>query len=290
MIDLIDWDTLRLEGSQFIDDTFQSSESDLLYSVCFKDGETECFLYVLFEHQTKPDKWIRFRILKYKTRIWDEYLKISEKPDKLPPILPMVFYIGRSKWSYSNKFIDLVSDNPLDSEYIPKFKHLLMDYSDQDKEIKGAIKAKIAQLLIQGSFHKQLQNLVSLLSQLIASMPDHPGIDYKNVFMYYIGATQTDEVVLEIFSKVKEHKKDSLGGDMLSAIESWELKGWNKGLDEGWNKGWNKGLDEGRIEATLSMIGTMKKSGMAGIDSQKYQQMQIEYQQLQALTEKVHYK
>jgi hypothetical protein len=41
---------------------------------------------------------------------------------------------------------------------------------------------------------------------------------------------------------------------MLSAIESWELKGWNKGLNEGWNKG--------RIEATLSMVGSMKKSGM----------------------------
>jgi hypothetical protein len=44
------------------------------------------------------------------------------------------------------------------------------------------------------------------------------------------------------------------------------------------------------------MIGTMKKSGMdwpiianaTGIDSQKYQQMQIEYQKLQALPEKVH--
>jgi predicted transposase/invertase (TIGR01784 family) len=292
MIDLIDWDTLRLEGSQYIDETFQSSESDLLYSVCFKDGETECFLYVLFEHQTQPDKWIRFRILKYKTRIWDEYLKISEKPDKLPPILPMVFYIGRSKWSYSSEFIHLVSDNPLDSEYIPKFKHLLLDYSDQDKEIKGAIKAKIAQLLIQASFHKQLQHMISLLSQLIASLPDHPGIDYKKVFIYYIGATQTDVVVSEIFSKVKQHKNNSLGGDMLSAIESWELKGWNKGLNEGLNEGWNKG----RIETTLSMVGTMKKSGMdwplianaTGIDLQKYQQMQHEYQQIQALPDRKH--
>ena len=282
LINLIDWDTLRLEGSQYIDEKFQSSESDLLYSVCFKEGDTECFLYVLFEHQTQSDKWIRFRILKYKTRIWDEYLNNSKKPDRLPPILPMVFYIGRSKWTHATEFIHLVYDNPLDSEYIPKFKHLLMDYSGQDKKIKGAIKARIAQLLIQASFHKYLNNLISLLSQLLASLPDHPGIDYKKVFIYYIGATQTDAVVSEIFSKVQEHKKDSLGGDMLSAIESWELKGWNKG----------------RIEATLSMIGTMKKSGMdwpiianaTGIDSQKYQQMQLEYQQLQALPKNVHYK
>ena len=100
------------------------------------------------------------------------------------------------------------------------------------------------------------------------------------MFIYYIGATQTDVVVSEIFSKVKQHKNDSLGGDMLSAIESWELKGWNKG----------------RIEATLSMVGTMKKSGMdwplianaTGIDLQKYQQMQHEYQQIQALPDRRH--
>ena len=46
------------------------------------------------------------------------------------------------------------------------------------------------------------------------------------------------------------------------------------------------------------MIGNMKRSGLdwpiianaTGIDSQKYQQMQLEYQQLQALPKNVHYK
>ena len=46
----IDWDTLELEGSNYIDEEMQESESDLVYSVDFKNGRGKCFLYLLFEH------------------------------------------------------------------------------------------------------------------------------------------------------------------------------------------------------------------------------------------------
>jgi len=100
LISQIDWDTLELEGSKFIDDEFKDSESDLLYSVYFENSNDKCFLYLLFEHQSTPDKWLRFRIIKYKTRIWDESFKYK-KQEMLIPILSMVFYIGSGDWNYS---------------------------------------------------------------------------------------------------------------------------------------------------------------------------------------------
>ncbi|ETR64937.1 MAG: transposase, partial [Candidatus Magnetoglobus multicellularis str. Araruama] len=66
LVGQIDWDTLKLEGTQYIDDELKESASDLLFSVCFKKNKDLCYLYILFEHQTTPDKWIRFRVYKYK--------------------------------------------------------------------------------------------------------------------------------------------------------------------------------------------------------------------------------
>ncbi len=52
------------------------------------------FLYLLFEHQSKPDRWMRFRLLKYMCRIWEESFKQNPEQTELPLILPVVFYQG----------------------------------------------------------------------------------------------------------------------------------------------------------------------------------------------------
>jgi len=118
-------------------------------------------IYILFEHQTEADKWIRFRLCKYIVRIWDESFKKSPDQEALNPILSIVFYIGKNQWTYSQELIDLVHPKPLPSQYIPSFKHVLIDHSDKNKQIKGAIKAQIAQLLIQAHFYQHFNELIN---------------------------------------------------------------------------------------------------------------------------------
>jgi Uncharacterized conserved protein len=163
LVDKIDWDTLELEGSKYVDEELKESESDLLYSVNFKGSSDKCFLYLLFEHQSKPDKWLRFRIMKYKTRIWDESFKKYKDQEVLIPILSMVFYIGAADWNYSPEFSDLICETHIDSKYIPKFEHVLWDFSSKSIEFKGAIKAKIAHLLIQSHFHGMFKDAYHIL-------------------------------------------------------------------------------------------------------------------------------
>ena len=78
----------------------------------------------------------------------------------------------------------LVSRGHIDSKYIPKFEHVLWNFSSKSIEFKGAIKAKIAHLLIQSHFHgmfiEAYQILLDYLSQLRPSM----GINYIKVFLF----------------------------------------------------------------------------------------------------------
>jgi hypothetical protein len=81
----------------------------------------------------------------------------------LIPILSMVFYIGATDWNYSPEFSDLICETHIDSKYIPKFEHVLWDFSSKSIEFKGAIKAKIAHLLIQSYFHGMFKDAYHIL-------------------------------------------------------------------------------------------------------------------------------
>ncbi len=90
----VEWSTLTLVETSFVDESMRDSESDLLYTVQMKGSGVLVFLYLLFEHQSKPDRWMRFRLLKYMCRIWDESFKQNPEQTELPLILPVVFYQG----------------------------------------------------------------------------------------------------------------------------------------------------------------------------------------------------
>ena len=68
--DSFDWTTLTLVGGSFVDEDLQGSQSDLLYQVEHAATGQPVSMYLLFEHQSSPDPWIRLRLLRYCCRIW----------------------------------------------------------------------------------------------------------------------------------------------------------------------------------------------------------------------------
>ena len=68
----MDWGSLELQASSFVDEQLHGREADLLFRVgC---AGRSAFLYVLFEHQSTSDAFMPFRLLRYMTRIWDAFL------------------------------------------------------------------------------------------------------------------------------------------------------------------------------------------------------------------------
>ncbi len=67
----LNWSTLKLLEGSFVDEDLRGSEADFLYEVEHGSGEASIWLYILLEHQSRPDRWMRFRLLKYCCRIWD---------------------------------------------------------------------------------------------------------------------------------------------------------------------------------------------------------------------------
>jgi predicted transposase/invertase (TIGR01784 family) len=95
----LNWSTLKLREGSFIDEDLRGSETDLLYEVESISGDASLWAYVLLEHQSAPDRWMRFRLLKYCCRIWDMSFQEHSDQRQLRPIIPLVFYQGERSWS-----------------------------------------------------------------------------------------------------------------------------------------------------------------------------------------------
>ena len=104
----VDWNSLRPVEGTFVDDDLRQSESDLMFEAGYGQ-ETEgagkdtnrLRLYLLFEHQSTPDVWMRYRLLKYCCRIWDADQRDDPRRTELRPVVPLVFYQRSRAWQHS---------------------------------------------------------------------------------------------------------------------------------------------------------------------------------------------
>jgi len=123
----IDWNQLTLQPGSFIDSQYRHTESDLLFSAPI--GNTACLCYLLFEHQTAPQRALALRLLSYMVRIWDTWQ--AQNPGlPLPLILPIVLAQNATAWNLPTQFAHLLDlpaalHDPLRSA-IPDFSYRLI--------------------------------------------------------------------------------------------------------------------------------------------------------------------
>lgn len=216
---------------------------------------------------------MRFRLLKYMCRMWDETFRKYPTQEALPPILPLVFYQGETKWNYSTQFADLLPEIARDWSFIPQFSHLLVDQSGIGPEaVRGGLKAKIMQLLMLAAFHEPIQEALTLAAELLAQVPHTGGINYEMFFVVYLAATQKRQTVVEFVETLGDYTM-GVRNAILTAAEEWKQEGELKGRVEG--------RVEGRMEAKLEVIENLLKIGLdwpliehaTGINQERFQEL-----------------
>jgi len=200
----LNWSTLRLIERSFVNEELRESEADFLYELQHVSGEESIWLYCLVEHQSTPDRWMRFRLLQYCCRIWDMNLAERPTPSELRAIVPLVFYQGERSWSYTTEFADLFAESVWDWPGVPRFSHGLVDQSGmQPEEVQGELKARLMQLLLMAAYHPTvawMEQVAGLLVSL-SSMPPSGGINFVRVFVRYILSTQ-EPAAVQLFREV----------------------------------------------------------------------------------------
>ena len=281
----LNWATLRLHERSFVDEDLRGSASDFLYEVERVSGEEAIWVYCLVEHQSTPDRWMRFRLLKYCCRIWDVNLEERPTPSELRPIVPLVFYQGERTWSYSTEFADLFAESVRDWPGVPRFSHGLIDQSGmQPEDLQGELKTRLMQLLLMAAYHPTVAWMEQMAEWLgsLSSLPPSGGVNYMRIFVRYLLTTQEPEAV-ESFREVLREYAPEVRDDVMTTYAQ-EL------LAEGRAEGRAEGEQLGAMKTQVKMIEGLLQEGMewpviervSGVNEAQFQALK---QQVEDMTE-----
>ena len=133
----LDWATMRVEPSRFVEEDLSARHCDILYRVAVRTGG-DAFIWILLEHQSRNDPLMGLRLLEYMVRVWSKLRRNRGLPGgRLPMILPVVLVQGPGPWASPTSFRGLYAGpralvdalSPL----IPSFDYIVDDLTTHDE-------------------------------------------------------------------------------------------------------------------------------------------------------------
>ena len=264
----LDWSTLTLQDRSYVDEELEASQSDLLFEVQWQAGAGQAgagqagageagsepqrlLLYVLFEHQSTPNRWMSFRLLEYCCRVWADALLADKKRRELPPIVPVVFYQGKRRWRHAREFGELFAAAVREWPWTPRFEHLLVDQSQAAVgEVRGEALGRVAQLALMAAARRRVSEARAALlmaAQHMGELARSGRIELFRAIVRYVITTQDKQNVREFGEALGRHVPGP-GGDMKTYAEELLQEGLQEGLRKGRQEGRHEGRQEGRQE------------------------------------------
>ena len=242
------WATLNLQGTSFLDSDLRRSEADLLYAIRHQSGRP-LWLYVLLEHQSKPDRWLRLRLLRYCCRIWERDRRTDQRKRTLRPIVPLVLHHGPTRWTHSREFSELFAVGLRQWPWLPHCEHLLIDLAAAPLEaVRGELKGRLAQLTMIAAYRNH-RRVIERVLPLLAELYRAGEVDAFGRQVLYIYTTQRREI-REWFAAEIRRRVPERGGDVLNYVKQL--------VDEGIQRG----RQEGRQEGEVAIIERLARAGV----------------------------
>ena len=143
---------------RFIPMFTEQRDADVVKKVHLAPNED--FFITLIEHKSGVDYNVIMQILRYMVYIWEDYEKQQEeehkgisttKQFKYPPILPIVYYEGKEKWTAERNLYPKIMLNDPFREFIPDFRYYLINLNDYSKSELINKKSSLAFLMLINS-------------------------------------------------------------------------------------------------------------------------------------------
>src|SRR5690242_14250274 len=83
LVTQVAWETLRYEPGSVVDPELRETETDLLFSARTK-SDRQVLFYVLLEHQSRVERWMALRLLRYVIRQLEQWRERNPGSERLP--------------------------------------------------------------------------------------------------------------------------------------------------------------------------------------------------------------
>ncbi len=274
IVKLLNLPTLEICKDSFVEANLSEHFSDVLYKVTLQNGQPT-YIYLLFDHKSYADSLVSFQLLRYMVRVWDLWLKqerkkrkgkSSQKPLKLPMIIPMVVYHGEASWNVSTELAGLFNLSPEFEQYVPNYQYQLYDLSDyQDDQIIGQVMLQVGLLILKHIHDERLgEHLVDIL-KLLRNLHDQPtALAYLETLLRYVSSGSSHLTEADLAEVLHEVLEDETGGEIMpTLVEQWLERGRQEGIAFGRQEGIAFGRQEGIAFGRQEGIAFGMAEGMA---------------------------
>ena len=169
-----DFDTLEQMSAGYVGDDLRQTRGDMLWRVRFRTGAAPEWLYllVLLEFQSTVDRHMAARVLAYTGQTYLKLIREDDMPmadGKLPPVLPIVIYNGRPRWSAPEEVGETIAAvGSALAPFQPRQRYLLIDEHAMRAEDLPAGNVVSAQIELEQGTVASLPPVLRELAGLLA--------------------------------------------------------------------------------------------------------------------------
>ncbi|MEM7582203.1 MAG: Rpn family recombination-promoting nuclease/putative transposase [Acidobacteriota bacterium] len=255
-VDELDLETLEKLPSDFISGQlageFEERTSDVVWRVRWR--EQDLYVVILLELQSSCDQDMALRMLVYVALFYQRLLKEQplKRGEKLPPVLPIVFYNGDPEWWAPLEVRDLIETVPEGlAAHLPSLSYCLID----EKRLPLELLESLLDNIVAGIARVEQDHGAAHLSRMVANFarwlesPEHSELRRdvlawlsKVVLPARIPGAEVPELKdLEEFRTYLEVK-------MQPWTDQWRDEGIRLGTEQGREEGIRLGTERGRRE------------------------------------------
>ena len=266
--EICDLTTLKLESGSFIEENLRPYYSDVLYSL--KTSQGKGYVFALIEHQSRPDKNMAFRLMRYAIAAMQQHIDAGH--EHLPLVIPLQFYHGKvSPYPYEMNWLKGFT-NPDQAKALYTQDFPLVDVTViPDDEIMQHRRIALLELVQKHARHRDIMDFIQpLVTLLLTDYTTEKQVQSLMSYLLQVGETDDIEALItSLASSVPKHE-DTLMTIAEQLRQQGEQRGIQRGRQEGIQLGEEKGRQEGiqlgeekgRQEALKEMARKLMLNGM----------------------------
>jgi predicted transposase YdaD len=120
----LDFSTLERVGSSYVTEDLREREDDTIWRLRW--GEEWLYVYLLLEFQSTIDRFMAVRVMVYLGLLYQDLIKTKQltRTGRLPPVLPVVLYNGKPRWTAAEEIAELIEAVPGElGHYRPRLRY-----------------------------------------------------------------------------------------------------------------------------------------------------------------------
>ena len=264
----LDLDTLERLPGEHVARGGQKRFSDIVWKVQRKGrSDAPCYIAILLEFQSTPDKFMALRLLAYVALLLEELAKDKDVQESglLPPVLPIVLYNGGQPWTGVQDVAELFAPMPESLRpFNPRMHYLLLEERKVPPEgLKdGSIAAQLVRLE-QAQSEQELDAAIGAVLELLPDAADPRQAALLAAFSLFYASTVAARFGARVPQNFDLRKERPM---LAETVDRWREEAIAKGRAEGEARGEARGIAKGEAKERLSTIRTMLQMGRFALE------------------------